>query len=571
MSASAQKSRFAETAVSIPHLLTRSDVAAYLGVDLRTVTWWVWALKEKRRYYEFTIDRRSGTEPRTIRAPIKPIKDFQRALLPMLEAGYAPRTHVHGFVRGKSAVTNAAVHRRQRWILRIDLKDFFPSIHFGRVMGIFRAAPFDFPYDVATLLTQICCHRRELPQGAPTSPILSNLVCRTLDRELGAIARALHCHYSRYADDICFSCGRRDFPVDLATKSDGPVRLGSSLRHVIAKNDFVIHDSKTRLMPRRQRQRVTGIIVNERLNVPREYARHLRAVLHIWSRYGEKDAEAAFVRAGIHRNWPSGKPPADFRLVVRGQLQHLGQVRGYDRIYQQLATLLAQCDSSFTPTAPMVPEAGDVVYATERPSDPFHIDAALRAMRAGKDFTDLRLLHVAHKPPKNDTQLWKWLEEQAGMPNQLPHVGLFDADTRYAARIGPSGWKHLGNAVVAVVIAAAPWTTDERFCIEMLYPQEVLRRENADGRRIFLRSEFDEAGTSEDGTLRMAYPKRKTLVVEKVHPTAGPSRSLALDKVAFSEAVFAGRPPYQMVDFSGFRPTLERIWLAVASAQRWCA
>ena len=222
---------------SVPPLLTRSDVARYLGVDLRLITWWVWALREKRRYYEFSIERRTGGRPRVIRAPIKPIKDLQHSLLPLLDAAYTPRSHVHGFVRGRSPVTNATIHRNQRWILRVDLTDFFPSIHFGRVLGLFRAAPFDYPDAVATLLAQICCHRNELPQGAPTSPVLSNLVCRGLDKQLAAFAKAQHCHYTRYADDICLSSGRRSFPDTVARVVDGTTVLASELRTIITGND----------------------------------------------------------------------------------------------------------------------------------------------------------------------------------------------------------------------------------------------------------------------------------------------------------------------------------------------
>lgn len=556
----------------IPSFLTRDHVAQYLGVAPKTLTWWIWALNENRRYYEFTIDRRTGGHPRTIRAPIKPIKDFQHTLLPLLETAYTPRSHVHGFVEGKSAVTNARVHHNQRWILRIDLKDFFPSIHFGRVMGVFRAQPFNFPPDVAIVLAQICCYRHELPQGAPTSPILSNLVCRGLDRELAAIATAMHCNYSRYADDICFSSGRRQFPEELAARREGGVVLGSELRHTITKHDFVINEDKTRLMPWTQRQRVTGIVVNGRLNVPREYTRHLRAVLYVWDRYGETDAAAAFARAMPVRNAPPGKPAADFRQVVRGQLQYMGYVRDYDRVYQRLAAILAANDTSFTPTAPKRPNPGDVIYATEGPSDPLHIDAALRAMRARKDFNELDLRRVSHDVPKNDDQLWKWLNRRKLVGNRVPHLGLFDSDSSYAKDLGPAGWLHLGNAVVAVAIAHPPWIkTAEPFCIEMLYPPEVLRRVDDHGRRVFLRHEFDREGNSHDGLTKMDHPQNDSLVVAKVHAAANPSQSLALSKVDFGEAVFAGRPPYETVDFSGFRPTLERIWIAIATAQRWCA
>lgn len=565
-----EKSRFAEAA--LPELLTRNDVARHLGIELRDITWWVWALRERRRYYEFKIERRTDGPPRVIRAPIKPIKDLQHALLPLLNAAYAPRTHVHGFVTGRSPITNGRIHRNQRWILRVDLKDFFPSINFGRIRGLFLATPFDYPDDVATLLAQICCHMNELPQGAPTSPVLSNLVCRRLDRELAILAKAQHCHYTRYADDICFSSGRKTFPDAIATRSEGSPHISGALRDIIEGNGFVINEAKTRLMPRRQRQRVTGLVVNERVNVPREYTRHLRAALHIWSTYSEEDAKASFENAFERRNWPEGKNAPEFRLVIRGQLQYLGAVRGYDRIYQRLAAVLARCDPTFTPSSPRWPKAGDVVFVTEGPSDPLHLEAALRAFRAGNEFTELNLRQVSHRPPKNDDQLWAWLQRQKDAPNRIPHVGIFDADSKYIKSVGPQGWQHLGNGVVAVVLAPSPWILfGSPFCIEMLHEPEVLRRHDAEGRRVFLRQEFDAAGTSIDGQYEMEHPQRSTLVVDKVHPTGKRDESVAVGKVAFAEAVWRAQKPYTSVDFRGFRPTIDRLWQAVAAAQPWCA
>jgi RNA-directed DNA polymerase len=535
------------------------------------LTWWVWVLDERKRYYEFEIARRSGGEARIIRAPIKPIKDLQRCLLPLLAAAYQPRVHVHGFVRERSPVTNASVHRNQRWVLRIDLKDFFPSINFGRIRGLFGAHPFDYPSDVATLLAQICCHRNELPQGAPTSPMLSNLICRRLDRELAAFGNALQCHYTRYADDICFSSGKRIFPSELARLvNDVPV-LGPDLRARIDANGFTINESKTRLMPRQQRQRVTGLVVNDRVNVPREYTRHLRAVLHIWAKYGEPDAVAAFERART-RNWPPGKPPPEFRLVVRGQLQYLGAVRRYDRVYQRLANTLTTCDPTFTPSSPATPTRGDVVYAMEGPSDPLHLDAALRSYRSDDEFQELNLRQVSHQPPKNDSQLWAWLQHRKDVPNQIPHVGIFDCDSGYAKQLGAHGWKHLGNGVVAVALAPPPWhVTGDPYCIELLYPREILRRDDANQRRIFLRDEFDESGLSPGGRYQMAHPRSRTLIAGKVHRTGEDSTSVALGKVAFGDAVWRNQAPYETMDFQGFRPTLERVWRAVAAAQQWCS
>ncbi len=555
----------------IPRLLTGPDVAAYLGTTWRLLTWWVWAYNQDKRYYEFEIERRTGGAPRIISAPIKPIKDLQRALLPLLDAAYESRPNVHGFVRGRSPLTNAAIHRGQRWILRIDLKDFFTTINFGRVRGVFMATPFDFPADVATVLAQICCHRNALPQGAPTSPAISNLVCRSLDTALRRGAKASHCHYTRYADDICISSGRTRFPEAIATLVNLKPVLNSDLRRLIEESGFVINEDKTRLMRRSQRQRVTGLIVNKRVNVPREYVRHLRAVLYIWEQYGEDAARDAFQRAGRGRNWPPGKAAPDFRLVVRGQLQYLGAARGYDRVYQRLAAVLATQDRSFVPTASTVPKAGLVIFATEGPSDPRHIDAALRAFRKAAEYTELELRTIDHRPPKNDVQLWDWLQKEKDSTNSVPRIGLFDADSQFAKKLGPSGWRHLGNGVVAVALAAAPWLSPARpFCIEMLHPRDVLRRIDKDGRRVWLRDEFDDSGITRDRQYKMRHPRNRNLVVQDVYAASDESTSLGLGKVAFGDAVWRGQAPYENLDFAGFRPTFDRIWRATAVAQSWC-
>ena len=550
-------------------LLSRDQVASRLGLRTAEMTWWIWALRESRRYHEFEISRRSGGEPRVIHTPIKPIRDMQTVVLRMLSGAYEPWPHVHGFVRARSALTNASVHRGQRWILRIDLKDFFPTINFGRVRGMFMAYPFDLPADVATVFAQICCHKGVLPQGAPTSPVISNLICRGLDARLAKFASAAHCSYSRYADDICFSTGRTEFPRVIAEVLDRRAVLNPDLRTIVTAEGFTINDDKTRLMPRFQRQRVTGLIVNKRLNVPREYYRHLRAVLHIWSKYGIADAEAAFDRAVPVRNWPPGKAAPEFRLVVRGQLQYLGHVRNYDRVYQRLAQKLAACDPSFTPTLPSVPQSGQVIFAGEGQSDAPHLFAALHAMQ--DDFRVLHLVEPSHNRPKNDNDLWNWLQAYKDSRNLHPRVGVFDADSKFAARIGADGWTHLGNGVVAMTLARPDWiAAEDPFCIELLHRPETLLRVDDDQRRVFLRSEFDESGHSHDGQFRMRFPQKSTLVVEHVDRLSD-GKSIALSKTAFAEAVYGQRAPYGTVDFEGFRPTFERLWRAVAMAQTACS
>jgi RNA-directed DNA polymerase len=291
-----------------------------LGVPLQRLTWWIYALRADRRYQRFEVARRRGGPPRIISAPIKPIKDLQRTLAEVLTASYDPPPYAHGFVQSRSPVSNARWHQNKNWLLKVDIEDFFPTINFGRVRGMFMAYPFDYPAEVATLLAQLCCHRNQLPQGAPTSPIVSNFICRGLDSQLGRLARDQHCHYTRYADDISISTDRRSFPGTLASFStSGFVELGRSLETIIRANGFSPNVSKTRLVHRAQRQRVTGLVVNEKTNVPSDYVRDLRNILHIWKRYGEDDAAAAFARwHGVQNRPPfKGPPPSSGQCVAR--------------------------------------------------------------------------------------------------------------------------------------------------------------------------------------------------------------------------------------------------------------
>src|SRR5690606_10472469 len=127
------------------------------------------------------------------------------------------RSLAHGFERRRSIVTNASLHKRRRYVLNLDLEDFFPSFNFGRIRGFFiKDKHFGLDEKVATVLAQIACHDNELPQGSPCSPIISNLVAHLLDVRLARMAKRYKCTYSRYADDRTFSTNQREFPSQLA-------------------------------------------------------------------------------------------------------------------------------------------------------------------------------------------------------------------------------------------------------------------------------------------------------------------------------------------------------------------
>src|SRR6185295_1316265 len=172
------------------------------------------------------------------------------------------------------------------------LEDFFPSIHFGRVKGMFMSKPYELPLTVARDLANICCHpvTKTLPQGAPTSPVVSNMICGTLDFGLRKLAEEHHCTYTRYADDLTFSTTRKLFPKQIVEVID-PLdlkagwKIGDAVQQVIIANSFRINQKKVRLRRLGQRFEVTGLVVGTGVNIPREYIRSVRGMLHAWEKH----------------------------------------------------------------------------------------------------------------------------------------------------------------------------------------------------------------------------------------------------------------------------------------------
>lgn len=545
-----------------PQLLWRGDVARLVGLPLHTLTWWVYGFRPSRRYTRFEVRRRNGGAARVIHAPIKPIKDIQRTLATTLAQCYEPPPNVHGFTPGRSPVTNAQQHQRKRWVLKIDLEDFFPTINFGRVRGLFLARPFEYPEEVATLLAQICCHNNELPQGAPTSPIVSNFICRRLDAQLARLARMERCHYTRYADDIAFSTDRTRFPALLAAPQPGSIPvLGDRLREVVHSNGFRINEPKTRLMRHTQRQRVTGLVVNEKVNVSREYVRGIRAALYVWDRYGESEAVRSFNRANGLRSWPPGKPDPRFRRVIAGRVQHVGRVTGWsNHRYRHLAGVLHKLDPSFSPRTLKTLHATQRVrmYAEGR-TDLLHLTAALEHFQASGEFPFLEFEVVDESDAGSDSQLLDRCKGLAMTFQETPCICVFDRDNDEILRkaVGAEDARDYGNRVAAVAIATPPWRVDQKICIELLYQNDDIRLPDQSGRRLYLREEFDpETGRHESEAVYTLEPRRRTLVREEVL-TFKDGTSVAMSKVAFADAIAGRTGPYSAVTFEGFRRTLE--------------
>ena len=245
-------------------------------------------------YQRFEIPKRDGT-PREIHAPCAQLRHAQRRLLDQVLARVPTHDCAHGFVPGRSTVTNARPHLGQRVVVKFDLVDFFPSIGFARVVGLFHSLGFpgnaarfaadDDSRRVSATMARLCVRAPDAdnaftahcPQGAPTSPAISNLVCRRLDARCAGLAASLGGVYTRYADDLTFS---------FAEEPERVGRLRWWVDQICQQEGFATHPRKFRVIRASRRQSVTGLVVNEALRIPRPARRRFRAMLHDAQRNG---------------------------------------------------------------------------------------------------------------------------------------------------------------------------------------------------------------------------------------------------------------------------------------------
>ncbi|WP_421298878.1 TIR domain-containing anti-phage reverse transcriptase [Aeromonas veronii] len=308
-----------------------SDVSNLLELPTGQLTYILY--NKKPAYKTFGIKKKSG-KVRIIDSPNNSILILQNKIKPVIESYYRVKKTVHGFVSGRSIISNAEQHKKSKYILNLDLKDFFHAVNFGRVKGIFKSTPFNFGDKAATVLAQLCTYQGRLPQGAPTSPLLSNLAATSLDRELVHLAKRFHMTYTRYADDITFSSNKKfDEQIVTFLIEKECFEVGVLLRKKIEESGFEISESKTRVSHRSQRQEVTGLTVNDKVNVPRKYIRETRAMLHSWG-LGLLEAERKYL--SLKKGWTSEKLNSTkldgsyFKRAIYGRLGFIKSIQGED-------------------------------------------------------------------------------------------------------------------------------------------------------------------------------------------------------------------------------------------------
>ncbi len=263
----------------ISDIESREQLAFLLNIPLSKLTYLLYVKRIDNCYTSFDIKKKNNGV-RVISAPNEDLKDIQRKLGYLLELhhkAFLKEKNIdnkisHGFEKNKSIITNAAVHRNNKYILSIDIKDFFDSIHFGRVRGFFnKNIEFNLPLDMATVMAQLVCYKGVLPQGAPTSPIVSNLICNILDIRILNLVKKYRMNYTRYADDMTFSTNDRC----IVDNYDG---ILEEIANELGKFGLHINDKKTRLIYKDSRQEVTGLVVNKIINVNRHYCKKTRAM-----------------------------------------------------------------------------------------------------------------------------------------------------------------------------------------------------------------------------------------------------------------------------------------------------
>ncbi len=347
----------ADIAKRFGSLSSRQDVADLLEISDKYLKSILYFRKEPLRYRTFVIRKRSGGD-RHISSPPVALRILQGKLNHVFQLVCPAKSTNHGFVKGRSFLTNAGQHVGRRWVLNVDIEDFFPSINFGRVRGALMAKPCKVGPAAATVIAQIACAENALPQGAPSSPMLANMVAARLDGELLALAMRYGCIYTRYADDLTFSTRNRDFPQELAAPVGGfvgeSVAVGTALRNAVESNGFRFNVQKTRLQFRDCHQEVTGVTVNHFPNVSRSYIRTIRAMLHWWASQGLGYAESRY-NSEFNRRSRGGTPiSVSFRHVLRGRIEHIRAVKGlHDPVYCKLRDQLHDLDNSLIPSAPI--------------------------------------------------------------------------------------------------------------------------------------------------------------------------------------------------------------------------
>lgn len=276
-----------------------------------------------KSYTKKNITKKSGGIRELSIPPVK-AKIVQKKFNTILQNIYNPSASIHSFIKlldndKRTIVSNASMHINKHTVINVDIENFFDSMNFGRVRGLFLSKPFLTNEKIATKLAQLVIFDDRLPQGAPTSPIISNMICQRMDHEFIKFAKNNHLTFTRYADDITFSTNKKNM--------DEKVIL-TNIESIINNNGFTLNHKKTRIQKHYNCQIVTGLKVNKKVNVDRKYIRQIRSMLFSWYKENLQKASEKHFLFNKQREKYRLTVEINFLNILLGKINFLGQVKG---------------------------------------------------------------------------------------------------------------------------------------------------------------------------------------------------------------------------------------------------
>lgn len=545
-------------------LQSKIEVAKLLDTPPKLLNYYLFVRPPVNRYTKFEIPKKTGGV-REISAPKDSLKLIQNKLLQVLTAVYKPKGTVHGFVNRKGIVTNAKQHTGKNFVLNIDIKDFFPTINFGRVRGLFRAKPYNLPDNVATVLAQICCHENQLPQGAPTSPIISNMICSKMDSELSKLAKLTGCTYSRYADDITLSTNKPYFPSRIAqVKNEGDnviIELSQAFTDILTNNGFIVNSKKVRLQTSNFRQEVTGLTVNESVNVSRRYVRQVRAMLHALEKFGEDCAKKEFSAKYDKKFRSKGDSKLLFANVLRSKIEFVGLVKGknnstYVNFRNRLSKINPELISEIEYEVPVyktkTSKEYDVVVFTEGKTDWMILKTALQYLKTEGKYCNLNISFNEFDGDRGDSVLYKMCEHYAQKKQDSITIFLFDRDKPdIISKVSEDDKcnKAWGNNVYSAVIPIPDHRKHmPNISIEFYFSDNDIKTYDKSNRRLFISNEFNnKSGRHVDGMLNCTDDKFRKALISIIDSNVFDSDN---DNVALTKADFAVNIQNKIDDFA---------------------
>ena len=553
----------------------RKDLARLLGFKPSALTSIIYQTPLAQKYTTFDIPKKSGGS-RTIKAPNPRLKKLQTHLAHLLYACLAEVEEErqaspvsYGFRKAGTIVANAKNHKRRRYVLNLDLEDFFPTFHFGRVRGFFlKDKVFKLEEQVATTIAQIACDGVALPQGSPCSPVISELIGQILDLRLLRFAKKHGVRYTRYADDITFSTNQKDFPIALAVQNSADLSvwtLGDDLVHEIERAGFKINADKTRMHCRNSRQMVTGLVVNEKANIRSEYYRKARAM-----------CDSLFQTGSYFRSFtPASQPDEESKPNLTEKLNPLEGILSHIYAVTQSEDRREIKDQRAKPRAIRILCRRFLFYkycialktpliVTEGKTDPVYLSEAIRYRNAYHP----RL----GEPGKNGFEFAVRFFNYRGQAHEIMGLGGGTGDLRSipldylhnlnATKTGRKPFKHkpMAHPVILVIdnddgLKALAKTVKKVFAVSITVTSTDDFYRITENLYLIKTPESNGKSCIED--LFPLELKNKRLKGKKFCPKGTIDRQAEYGKEIFAKSIV--KPNAPNIDFSGFDPLLDRI------------